>query len=243
MAGDNDIVGIPPVTTGPEAMPGGQPDLVARLGGLLLLITAIATAVTVYGRVASGADQATLLESLSAVAESRGLYGLFGATRLVSGLTLLAAGWFLLRAWIIKDRWATPWVPYLFVASGVCTAVSGACAILIAFQADAGIASVNDVAGIGVVADLLWIAGKVGLTGAGLALLVAAWFQWQVGGALRKVAPASVSWVWRRSSYGWMRPPSSTPSWAACSSCGCWSQGQCWQPAGWSDTSSPSMAT
>lgn len=171
---------------------GATPDRMARWGGALLLATAVVTAVMVYARVASDTDQGTLVESLRAVAENRGMYGLFGAARLVSGLTLLAAGWFLLRTWIIRDRWATPWVPYLFALSGVCTAISGICAIVIAFQADAGITSANDVAGIGVVADLLWITGKVGFTGAGLALLVAAWFQWQVGRALRKVSPGSV---------------------------------------------------
>ncbi len=192
MAGERDAVSNPAGTNGSALMAGGQPDRMARLGGLLLLITAVTTAVMVYGRVAADADQATLLESLRAVAENRPLYGLFGASRLVSGLTLLAAGGFLLRTWIIRDRWATPWVPYLFVASGVCTTMSGACAILIAFQADTGIASVKDIAGIGVVADLLWITGKVGFTAAGLALIVAAMYQWRVGGTLRKVAPASV---------------------------------------------------
>ena len=170
---------------------GATPDRMARWGGVLLLTTAAITAVMVYARVASDVDQATLLESLRAVAENRGMYGLFSVARLVSGLTLLAAGWFLLRTWIIRDRWATPWVPYLFVASGVCTAVSGVCAILITFQADAASASATDVAGVSAVDDLRWIVGKVGFTAAGLALIVAAWFQWQVGGTLRKVAPAS----------------------------------------------------
>lgn len=192
MAGDKDITGVSARTTGSGVAASAQPDRMARLGGLLLLITAIATAVMVYGRVASGADQATLLESLAAVAENRPLYGLFGAVRLVSGLTLLAAGWFLLRTWIIRDRWATPWVPYLFIISGVCNAVSGVCALFIAEQADVAGASVTGVNNIVVVDNLRWIVGKVGFTAAGLALLVAAWFQWQVGGALRKVAPASV---------------------------------------------------
>lgn len=170
---------------------GATPDRMARWGGVLLLTTAVITAVMVYTQVASDVDQATPLESLRALAENRGMYGLFGIARLVSGLTLLAAGGFLLRTWIIRDRWATPWVPYLFAVSGVCTAVSGVCAILITFQADAASGSITDVAGVGVVDDLRWIVGKVGFTAAGLALIVAAWFQWHVGGTLRKVAPAS----------------------------------------------------
>jgi len=173
------------------AVLGATPDRMARWGGLLLLATAVVTAVMVYARVASDTDQATLTESLLAVAENRGMYGLFGAARLVSGLTLLAAGWFLLRTWIIRDRWATPWVPYLFAVSGVCTTVSGVCVILIAIQADAGSASLSNANGVGVVNNLRWVVGKAGFTVAGLALIVAAWFQWQVGGTLRKVSPAS----------------------------------------------------
>ena len=163
-------------------------DRAARWGGAFLVLTALITAVMVYARVASEADQQTLAASLVAVAENRGIYTLFGASRLVSGLTLLLAGWFLLRTWIIRDRWATPWVPCLFAISGVCTIVSGAGALFIAFQVDA--AGV-DISGIGAVDSLRWISGKVGFTAAGLALIVAAWFQWQVGGVLRKVSPAS----------------------------------------------------
>ena len=171
---------------------GSSPDRMARWGGISLLLTALATAVMVYARIASGADQETLVESMRAVAENREMYGLFGVMRLASGLTLLAGGWLLLRTWIIRDRWATPWVPYLFVASGICTAVSGICALLIASQADPASATLADVAGVGVVDNLRWLFGKVGFTAAGLALIVAAWYQWQVGGTLRQVAPVSV---------------------------------------------------
>ena len=38
---------------------------------------------------------------------------------------------------------------------------------------------------------LRWITGKIGFAAAGLALIVAARYQWQVGGTLRKVAPVS----------------------------------------------------
>ena len=70
--------------------------------------------------------------------------------------------------------------------------MSGACAILIAFQADAASVSIADVTGISAADDLRWLTGKVGFTAAGLALVVAAWYQWRVGGMLRRVAPASV---------------------------------------------------
>ena len=177
--------------THPVDAMGGSPDRMARWGGVFLLVTAVVTVVMVYARVAADTDQGTLSEYLQAVAENRGMYGLFGAMRLVSGLTLIAAGCFLLRTWIIRDRWATPWVPYLFIASGACTAFSGACSIFIASQAWAG-APATGLAGLAAVDDLRWILGKVGFTAAGLGLLIAAWFQYQVGGMLRKVSPVSL---------------------------------------------------
>lgn len=184
MADDTDTVDLPDTTQSPVVPSGESPDAMARWGGGLLLITAVVTAVMVYARVASNTDLATIAESLRAIGESQGLYTLFGVARLVSGVTLLIAGWFLSRTWIIRDRWATPWVPYLFMLSGACTAVSGAAAMWVAFQAGAPSADT--------VTQLNWLVGKAGFTFAGLALLVAAWFQWTVGGTLRKVAPASV---------------------------------------------------
>ncbi len=176
---------IPEITTAEKSILGSSPDRMARWGGGLLLLTAVVTAIMVYARVASDTDQATLQQSLSAIAANQGMYGLFGAARLVSGLTLLAAGWLLLRTWIIRDRWATPWAPYLFILSGACTAVSGVAAIVVALQAESPSA--------GVVIQLNWLVGKVGFTAAGLALIVAALYQWRVGGTLRKVSPASVA--------------------------------------------------
>ncbi len=179
-------------TVEPRTPPrGGSTDRAARGGGVLLLLTAVATVVMVYARVASDTDQATLSESLRAVAENPAMYGLFGVARLVSGITLLAAGWFLLRTWIIRDRWATPLVPYLFIASGICTAISGAGAIAIVFQADLQSAAITNATVINTLDALRWLLGKVGFTAAGLALIVAAWYQWRVGGTLRKVAPVS----------------------------------------------------
>ena len=142
----------------------------------------------VVARVVADADQATLQESLRAVADNRAMYGLSGIARLLSGVTFLIAGWFLLRTWIIRERWAIPLVPYLFILSGVCTAVSGACAVLIAIFAAPTIAAATPIE---VVSSLRWTAGKAGFAAAGVALIVAARYQWRVGGTLRRVAPAS----------------------------------------------------
>ena len=38
---------------------------------------------------------------------------------------------------------------------------------------------------------LRWLMGKIGFAVAGMALLVAARYQWKIGGTLRKIAPAS----------------------------------------------------
>ena len=163
----------------------------ARIAGALLLLTALATAVAVIGRVAADADQATLAESLVSISEARGLYGLGGAARLISGVTLLAAAWYLSRTWIIRERLGTPLVPILLAVSGAFTAVSGACAVLLAVSAP-------DVAAVSVDSlmensELLrWLTGKIGFAAAGLALIVAARYQWKVGGALRYIAPASL---------------------------------------------------
>ena len=178
-------------------MTGQSPDRAARAGGILLLLTAAATAVMVFARVSADVDQATLLESLLAVADNRVMYSVAGIARFLSGITLLAAAWFLWRTWAIRERFAAPLVPYLFALSGVCTAVSGVCAVLIAVYPRPEVTFANGIpAGeiapiVEVMSDLRWITGKVGFTAAGVALIIAARYQWQVGGTLRRVAPVS----------------------------------------------------
>ena len=172
-----------------NTVPDQPGDFAARNGGLLLVATAVVTLLMVVARVMADADQATLVESLAAIAESRWFYGLSGAARLVSGVTLFAGAWFLLATWIIRQRRATPLVPWLFVASGSFTAVSGLCAVVLAIVAT----SVADPGAFTeVTAYLRWTTGKVGFTAAGLALLVAARYQWMAGGALRFISPLSV---------------------------------------------------
>ena len=170
----------------------------ARLAGVCLLLTAAATAVMVFTRVAGEADQDTLLESLRPVDESWALYGISAVARLLSGLALFVAAWLLLRTWIIRDRWASPTVPYLFALSAVCTTLSGACAILIAaytapeisFTGGGPSGEISRV--MEMVSGLRWVTGKIGFTAAGLAVIVAARYQWQVGGMLRWIAPTSL---------------------------------------------------
>lgn len=170
-------------------------DRSARLGGIFLLLTTAATAVMVFTRVAADADQDTLLQSLKAVDENRALYGVSGGARFLSGLALFLAAWLLLKTWIIRDRWATPLVPYLFALSGVSTALSGACVLAIAAYpaSEIGIAGGNIAESAEVLSGLRWVTGKIGFAAAGLAVIVAARYQWQVGGTLRWIAPYSAA--------------------------------------------------
>ena len=166
----------------------------ARIAGMLLIATAVATVVAVVGRVSAGADQPTLLESLVAISESAELYALGGLARFVSGITLLVAAWFLLRSWIIRERLGTPLVPALFAISALFTAVSGACAVWLAMSVPSEVGAIAPYARFSIaepVSDMRWITGKIGFTAAGLALIVAARYQWNVGGALRRIAPLS----------------------------------------------------
>ena len=177
---------------------GGQgPYRAARLGGICLLFTAVSTAVAVIARVAADADQDTLLESLLTVDENRAIYGVSGAARLLAGGTLFAAGAFLWRSWIIRERLATSWVPCLLAWSGICTVVSGAMVLVVtAYPAPqtavVGEVLTGDIAEMVDIAwDLRWITAKAGFAIAGAALMLAARYQWQVGGMLKGIAPVA----------------------------------------------------
>lgn len=162
-------------------------DQSARKAGIFLILAALTTVVAVVGRVAADADQPTLAQSISAIAENQLLYGLGGTGRLVSGITLILGAWFLLRTWIIRDKFATAWVPYLFIVSGVFTAISGAAAILLTSADPNSIDATIETA-----ATLRWLTGKIGFSAAGAALIVAARYQWMVGGNLKRIAPVSL---------------------------------------------------
>ena len=165
------------------------------MAGILLLLTAAITVVMVFARVAADADHPSLHNTMVAIAKNRAMYNLSGAARVLSALTLMAAAWYLLKTWIIRERLGTPLVPYLFLASGMFTAASGALAFAFAATVDVDLSDPN----LGILLsqpteiadDLRSITGKIGFTLMGLALLVAAPYQWKAGGALRYIAVAS----------------------------------------------------
>ena len=162
------------------------------MAGIFLLLTAATTIVMVFARIAADTDQPTFAASLRAIADNRAMYGLSGAARVLSGVTLMAAAWYLLRTWIIRERLATQIVPALFVVSGIVTAVSGALALALAATVDVDLTDPH----IGIplaqstetITDLRWLTGKIGFTLMGFALLVATPYQWKAGGLLRYIS-------------------------------------------------------
>ena len=157
-----------------------------RRAGVLLILTAAFTAVAIAGRVAADADQPTLAQSMAAIAESRVLYGAAGIGRLLSGVTLVLAAWFLWRNTPIRDPMGV--VPALFALSGLFTALSGACAIVLTLSAsaDAAVGGAMETT-----ASLRSISGKAGFAAAGLALVASARLQWKMGGTLRLISAVS----------------------------------------------------
>ena len=178
------------------------PDAAARAAGVLLLTTAAVTVVAVATRVSAAADQPTMVQTITAIAARPGLYAAGGAARAVSGITLIAAAWLLLRTWIMRRRLATPLVPLLFAGSGLITAVSGACAVALAAVAATSPLDATLPAASAALSAARALSGKIGFAAAGLALLMAARFQWRVGDTLRRIAPvtavlgAAMQFIW-----------------------------------------------
>ena len=170
----------------------------ARAAGLFLLLAALATAVSVPARLLADADQPTLTESLLAIIANRGYYFTGGLARLVSGLALLAAAWFLWRAMAGYHRPAVGSAAILLGVSGLVTAVSGACAVAIAaaVPAPAGPTAIlmasDGLPNLQPLADARAITGKAGFTLAGLGLIALGPAQWRVGGLLKVFAVADM---------------------------------------------------
>ena len=141
----------------------------------------------VVARVSADVDEPTMAESLRAIPESRALFSLSTVARLLSGLTLLVAGWFLLRARSSPESWTTAPVAYLLGLSGVCTTLSGVAAIIMAVGASPGEQS----AFLESAYHVRWAMGEVGFSLAGLALVAGVRPRWAITGSPRFLAVAS----------------------------------------------------
>ena len=172
-----------------------------RISGLLLLLTAIATAVSVLTRLSSSMEPLADNPIQLPIILDTGQYAVAGAARVISGLGLLAAAIFL---WLtLNDRQpvAAGIVAALLVLSGTATAISGAAMLALA-------AGLPEVAAsrvyvypetaweyqvwIDPVNQARWIAGKVGFMLAGLGLIALGPVQWRIGGLLKVSAVADV---------------------------------------------------
>ena len=120
-----------------------------RTAGIFLLLTALATAISVPARLAADADATPLTDSIAqrmsleaaeiarlelseklhAVGSATLPYGIGGAARLAGGLTLMAASIPLWRAMRTHHSAAMCITAVLLAASGIASAVSGASAV------------------------------------------------------------------------------------------------------------------
>lgn len=169
-----------------------------RAAGLLLLLTAIATAVAVLTRLNSSMEPLDGSQIPLPIILDTGQYVIAGAARLLSGLALLAAAVYLWMALKGSQPQAMGLAAALLILSGATTAVSGAAMLALAVgipQAGDGAATLvaGSVPGwLEPVDGARWIAGKVGFTLAGLGLIALGPVQWRIGGLLKVSAVADV---------------------------------------------------
>ena len=161
-----------------------------RTAGIFLLLTALATAISVPARLAADADLPSLDESLAAIGSAKLAYGTGGAARLVGGVTLVAAAVPLWRAMSVYHPVAMAAAAIFLVASGLASIVSGAAATALAATAPTDLMPPELVVLPAEEAAfaIRWIAGTLGFTFAGLGLIALAPVQWRMGGVLRVTA-------------------------------------------------------
>ena len=184
---DGQVAGaIPALTNFPMSM--SAPDY--RTAGIFLLLTALATAISVPARLAADADLPTLNESLAAIGAAKVAYGTGGAARLVGGVTLVAAAVPMWRAMYGYHPVGMGAAAIFLVASGLASIVSGAAATALAATAPTGLTASELVVLPAEEAAfaIRWIAGTLGFTLAGLGLVALAPVQWRMGGILRLTA-------------------------------------------------------
>lgn len=170
----------------------------ARSTGLLLLLTALATAVSVMTRLAGSDEPLEGAPVQLPVILDQGQYVISGGARTISGFALVAAAAFL-RIVIRPGQPALAGTAAtLLEISGAATAISGVSMLALAGvlpQSAEGTASLAAWSGPGwieAVDGARWIAGKVGFTLAGLGLIALGPVQWRMGGVLKISAVVDV---------------------------------------------------
>ena len=123
-----------------------------RTAGIFLLLTALATAISVPARLAADADATPLADSIAqrmsleaaeiarlelseklhAIGSARIPYGIGGAARLAGGLTLMAASIPLWRAMWTHHSVSMMLAAFMLAASGMASAISGVAAVALA---------------------------------------------------------------------------------------------------------------
>lgn len=170
----------------------------ARTAGILLLLAAVATAVSVTTRLAGSAEPAAGSSVYLPVVYDTGLYFAAGATRLASGVALLATALFLRRA-MLTAGWRLRTVDIavgVLAVSGAVTAVSGGAMLAVGTAIPELPATVlipldHSDRIPGWLEPLNYarsITGKAGFALAGLGLIALAPAQWQMGGSILKIS-------------------------------------------------------
>ena len=165
-----------------------------RTAGIFLLLTALATAISVPARLAADADLPDLDDSLAAIGAAKMAYGTGGTARMVGGLTLVAAAIPLWRCMRAYNSTASAATALLFVASGLASMVSGAAALALAVTAPTDLVppELKVLPEEELAFSVRWVAGTLGFTLAGLALVALGPVQWRMGAPLRAVAVVNV---------------------------------------------------
>ena len=169
-----------------------------RAAGLLLLLTAAATAVSVMTRLSGSMEPLAGSPIQVPIILDAGQYIIAGAARTVSGLALVAAAVFLKLALRRDQPVAAGIAMTLLELSGAATAISGAAMLALAgglpqsTEGTAPLAAWDMPGWVGAVDGVRWIAGKVGFTLAGLGLIALGPVQWRIGGLLKVSAVADV---------------------------------------------------
>ena len=167
----------------------------ARTAGILLLLAAAATAVSVATRLAGSDEPPAGSPLYLPIILDTGLYAIAGAGRVASGLALLAAAPFLRRG-MAQAGWRLRLADLaagLLAVSGAITAVSGGCMLALVAAIPEQTAFASGVPGwLEPLNSARSLTGKAGFALAGLGLIALAPAQWHSGGILKAGAAAAV---------------------------------------------------